>query len=280
MGTREEPSKGGPGRKALPAGRGGVPDGDLAIASGERLAGVLHEVRNLLDGSLRYVLLARRTVTEAGEDPTGSLEQAARQLEVAAQAMQMMLGLTHAAMQGPGLAIGSMLLSEATPVTLSEAVRHALDVVRPMAEEHRVVLSQHVAPSLASCASGALYTVLLNGVRNGVESIARAGGGGTVQVTMLPGGRPRGKKRGGGGSGGEWVEIEIADDGEGTARGVGRSGGWGIGLALARSVVEEMGGELELRARPDGHDRSRPGAILRVVVPLPADGEERIGGAA
>lgn len=266
--------------KALPPGKP-APDADGALLSIEQLASILHEVRNLLDGSLRYVILARKNLEHADGHALDAspVEQAQRQLDIAAQAMQMMSNLTHAAMQGPSLSLGSVLLSEATPITLADAARHALDVVRPLADEHRVTLAQHLAPSLSGRPCGALYTVLLNGVRNAIESIARAGGGGTVQLTMLPAGAPRGKKS----PRSPWVELEIADDGQGTAGArspATRDSNWGIGLAIARNVVEEMGGQLELRARPEAHDRARPGAILRVLVPLALEPDEQIGGAA
>lgn len=274
MAHRDEPKK--PRKpKALPPGRP-APDADGALHSIERLASILHEVRNLLDGSLRYVILARKNLAHAESHHDTPVEEAQRQLDIATQAMQMMSNLTHAAMQGPSLSLGSVLLSEATPVTLADAARHALDVLRPFADENRVTLAQHIAPSLSGRPCGALYTVILNGVRNAVESIARAGGNGTVHVTMLPASGPRGKKA----LRSPWIELEIADDGVGTAAPrSGNDANWGIGLAIARNVVEEMGGQLELRARPEAHDRHRPGAILRVLVPLALEPDEQIGAA-
>jgi len=71
------------------------------------------------------------------------------------------------------------------------------------------------------------------------------------------------------------VTVEVRDSGVGITGDVAqrlfepyfttRSKGTGLGLAIVRRVVEEMGGEVELRNRDDGR-----GALARITLPRPA----------
>lgn len=276
MPPRDTPSENRPPR-ADPA-----PAYDRGIGEIDRLAAFLHEMRNLLDGSLRYVLLAQKSLSTSGEDAVGS---ARRQLEIAGEALERLSGLTHAAMQGPSLTLGSALLAGAKPVTLGEAVEHAAAVVRPLADEDATTLHVRVAPAIVAQPAGPLYAVILNGLKNAVESVRRAGGRGRVELVALPShgtGSPDAHAR-------AWVDLEITDTGAGVrdheaVRRVfdegrpARSDGSGLGLAVARGVVRELGGHIELRTRTDLKDLKRPGAALRVVAPLHHAEPPSIGG--
>jgi signal transduction histidine kinase len=69
-----------------------------------------------------------------------------------------------------------------------------------------------------------------------------------------------------------WVRVEFADSGPGFSsellskgyelfsRGEGQ-GGFGLGLAISKTIVEELGGRLEAENRPDG------GVAIRVLLP-------------
>ncbi len=269
MPPRDTPSENRPPHDHAPA-------HDRGIGEVDRLAAFLHEIRNLLDGSLRYVLLAHKTLSASGEDAVGS---ARRQLEIAGEALERLSGLTHAAMQGPSLTLGSALLAGAKPVTLGEAVEHAAAVVRPLADEDTTTLHVRVAPAIMAHPAGPLYAVILNGLKNAVESVRRAGGHGRVELVALP-------SHGTGATNAQvhaqsraWVDLEITDTGTGVRdheaiRRVfdegrpARADGSGLGLAVARGVVRELGGHIELRTRTDLKDSKRPGAALRVVAPL------------
>jgi two-component system, NtrC family, sensor kinase len=70
----------------------------------------------------------------------------------------------------------------------------------------------------------------------------------------------------------KWVRFEVADSGPGLASGepdkifdpfaaAGRDRGAGLGLAISRTIVEQMGGRLEAENRPTG------GALFRIRLP-------------
>ncbi len=271
-----------PRRKDTTPARLETPTADAGIGETQRLATLLHEIRGLLDGSLRYVLLARRAVEGAAPEQGTPLSEAYRQLAVAAQAMERMSGLAHAAMQGPGLALGSALVSGASPVTMAEAVRHAVDMVRARADEHKVQLKVMLAPRLADSPAGPLYTLLLNTLRNAVDANVRAGGLGQVEIAVVPSPGPEEDD-----SDRLWMSIEVRDEGDGILPQVAKrafeyaySGtglGSGIGLAVARSVVEELGGRIGIGTRKDRGTVLRPGASVHALVPVPQSGDRSIG---
>lgn len=237
-----------------------------------RLEGFAHELRNLLDGSMRCLMLARQRLGEPHSQLARSdIGEAQLQLDIAVSALERMAGLVHAAMQGPALAIGSALLSGTKPATLSEVVAHALAVTRPAAEESRVVLRHEIDREAGALPAGAVYTVVLNGLRNAVESAASMGGGHVMISAAMAGTR---------------IRIRVEDDGVGLSprsrenrfvRGfTTKRDGAGLGLALCRDIVESAGGSISLENGHTGVDRRRPGAVLEIEWPVEHVG--RIGG--
>lgn len=217
--------------------------------------------------------MARKTLAaERAASQIAEITMTDKNLEIAVGGLERIAGIVHAAMQGPGLPIGSSLLCGSRPVTVREAVEHAIEVTRPLAEEHRAAITCEVSPALMDVPAGSLYTVLLNGLRNAVESIHRAGGIGTVRLVVNTSADPRSHDR----SGASWLSITITDDGGGVNahRMASRNG---IGLAVADHIVCEMGGMLDLCTRTDRADTKRPGAIFRVLAPIPSSGDANIG---
>jgi nitrogen fixation/metabolism regulation signal transduction histidine kinase len=117
--------------------------------------------------------------------------------------------------------------------------------------------------------------VILNGLCNALESIARADQskrrGGSIEVVVgvqpIPGTEV------------DLILIDIIDDGKGLATDLegmrafdfgvtSKPGGLGVGLALAREVVREVGGSVELNRRPERMGQPRPGAVFKVVYPI------------
>lgn len=251
-------------------------DGPFAI---ERVEVLSHELGNLLDGSMRCLSLARRLLTRGGSDEE-PIERVSRQLDTVYTAMERMADLVNAAMRGSGSVVGSPTLSPDRPITLGEAIRHAIEVLSPMAAEQGVTIGEALEPSAAALHAGPMYSVILNGIRNGIESVARTGEPGRVEVRAFV--------RGGEGAGSALAVVEILDNGggmpgrEAASRAfrpgyTSKAGGLGVGLSLSREIVNELGGAIDLCARED-LGGARPGAVLRIVFPPPRDRmQQRVG---
>jgi signal transduction histidine kinase len=252
-------------------------DGPFVV---ERLTALTHDLANLLDGSMRCLGLARRALgRELAVVGAEEIDETRRQVDTTVYgALERMADLVQAAMRGSA-AVVSPGEGGGRAITLQEAIAHAARVVAPEALGLKVRVDVSFSDELAGLPAGPLYTVVLNGLRNALESIGRLPesarrDGGRVQILALVRQSPRAGRR--------FVIIEVLDDGAGirsAAAGarafeIGNSskpGGMGVGLALAREVVREVSGTIELRPRPDIADRIRPGAILRIMYAMPKD---------
>lgn len=262
---REIPITGGrPGPVRSRRATGGAPD------AADRLTALTHELRNLLDGSLRWIVIAERDLPEPGDADLGDeLDRTRKQLDTVRRALLQMNELVRTSMS-TGLSLGTPIMSAAARISLAEALDHAVDVVRPRASTLGVELSIALDERAGPRAAGATYTVMLNGLHNAIDSIERRLGGksGTGRIDARLGWTERG--------GINRVVLEIADDGVGPPElddpggafapaFTTKEGGQGIGLALSRQIVLELGGRIELMSRKDVQ-----GAVLRAVFPAPA----------
>jgi signal transduction histidine kinase len=237
----------------------------------DRLATLSHELSNLLDGSMRWLAMARREIRSC----TGELfdaSVASKRLDVVQQSLERMAGLIDGAMRDAARGLGK----PGGPLqhfTLGQSVRHAVDVLTPRASAEGIAIELAIDERAAGLPTGPLYTPLLNGVRNAVDAVERAS-------------RGSGRDRGVGGR--VWVEVamessegvpgllaRIRDTGTGIAHGIDpllasetpRPGGLGIGLALSTTIVEHAGGWLAL-ANTDEGGGTGAGAVLQFWVPL------------
>lgn len=253
-------------------------DGPFVI---ERLTALTHDLGNLLDGSMRCLGLARRALTRrVGGVEGADADESLRQLDTVYGALERMADLVQAAMRGSASVVSSATLSPRRPISLHEAVLHAARVIAPEAVELRTKLDVTFADELDPVLAGPVYAVILNGLRNALESIERVPeamrrDGGRIEVRawvrVSPAATPTPQR---------YVVIEVLDDGVGVRGLAGgakafdlgvtsKPGGLGVGLALARDVVRELAGTIELRPRPDIADTVRPGAVLRITYPWP-----------
>lgn len=245
---------------------------EAVFAEVDRLAGALRELTRMVDDSLITVYRAKATLASAV--PGDAVDQATRLLGTSVSMLERLAESAHAALQGPQVPLGSTLLARARPVTLGEAARHACEVVEPLAKRNGVMIDLDVAKRLDAAPAGPMYAVLLNGVQNAVEAVSRGNagkGGGRVRLVIGPVQSATGD--GLARDGRAWCELSIQDDGPGLA-GVSDSrrffdlgfttkrDGAGVGLAVARSIVQGMGGVIELKPRPEG------GAELHAMFPL------------
>ena len=255
----------------LTRGPGTVPDPVDAPFAVEHLSVLAHEMGNLLDGSMRCLGLVRRALEPLGCGVRDDhLEEARRRVETVYASLERMADLVHAAMRGSGSPLGSPTTLPSRPITLGEALTHAAEVVAPEAGELGIDVLLAAAPELEEVPAGPMYSVILNGLRNAVDSIRRCGDGGRIEVRAGFEAAP--------GSAARLITIEVRDDGVGLPPGLDgnramdlgfstKPGGLGVGLALAREVVRGMAGTIDLMRRSDPRSPARPGAVLRIVYP-------------
>jgi signal transduction histidine kinase len=256
-----------------------TPSPEATFAQVDGVAQLVGKLTDLLDGSMRCIDAAKtnveKTIAVTGH---AAADEACKQLSFAAEQLNKMTDLVRGSLQSASKPIGSPLLSRARPVTLGEAILHAVDVVGPLAQRHQVAVSTQLCDIGTSTPAGGLYTVVLNGLMNAIEAIGRRGGQGWVCVELkeiqAPGGIAYGKDSR------DWFELSITDDGIGPP-GITdlsrvfdmgfttKAGASGIGLAVARSVVQGMGGSIELINAAEKDHPTRRGAILRVRFPSP-----------
>ena len=216
---------------------------------------LLHELGNLLDGSLRNVGLAISKLDEQADD--SAPQPAAREcLRTADLSLQHMAGLLRQWMRTGSADVGTTYRNDAT---LQEITRHALRIMSPVADTHRIELTIDLAPQSLEFPAGKLYPVIINGLRNAVEAVGT--GGVVTMTTELTE---------------DQLEIRITDNGPGInpqlprdADGLVQPGvttkshGQGLGLAISRDIVRALGGSIRLdNAQPEG-------TVLRIQLPTP-----------
>jgi len=267
-----------PEQDPLPFGsRGADADGSprASYTGVDKLGSLLQDLHRLLDQSIEHVDRAKNTLTSESVVTAAAAAVVERHLASAADELERMAELVHAAMQGKATPLGSANLSRARPVTLGEAISHALDVCKPLAAKHRVTCNLTLAPSLSGLPSGAMYTVALNAIQNAIEAVARTNQPGTVDLELRPDAAPR--EAAYGRDQRVWCVLDIRDSGAGLPKNVDprrvfdlgfttKPNGAGVGLGVARSVVQGMGGTVELSARSQTMPDEK-GCLFRVRFP-------------
>jgi signal transduction histidine kinase len=268
-----------------------VPSPEATYITVEKLARLLDQIAGVLGDSMTNLGKASASIAEhsknLGEDVSKRVQD---ELARTAASIERVCEMAHGAMQNRSLALGSPLLSRARPITIREAVEHAAELLRPVLDRQEIDLRIQIPDDLASTPAGPLYTVILNALQNAIESIERRRGPGAVTVSVRKDAPPR--KGGYGRDTREWQTLEIIDDGEGPPQtheparvfDLGFSTkprGTGVGLAVARSVVNSMGGTIELNPNDTRAPLGKRGAVLRACYPAPdAFLNIRLGGVA
>ncbi len=245
---------------SAPTARAAPPSADLATG---HLVQCAHELEDLLE-STRAMILAARSALPTSISASHSSETDINDCLAGLSDSLERMGEVIRAAFSPYTRVRAAL-SEDRP--LIDAVMHVCDALRPMAEERNIRLELDFSPRLVLAVAGPIYTVLANAVRNAIESIER---GGAVEIVAELSTGPEREPT---------IEIDVLDDGKGPPKGpperpfdIGfttKRTGVGVGLALSREIMRELGGWIELR--PRWSDRAeRSGAHLLVRYPLSA----------
>jgi signal transduction histidine kinase len=256
-----------------PPGVHDVRDPSSSPETADKLTVLAHDLSNMLDGSMRWLSLAAAAMPEETQETApDDLTKAREQIGTVLSTLERMSSMVNAAMRSKSVTIGSPILGVSETVNIAMAIDHAVDVVRPMASASGASIKVRIDPRAGRLPAGPLYTVILNGLFNAVQSIGSA-----INVDSLdPGGeieivaRVDAKR--------EETILEILDDGVGLDRKARNNQAFkhgvstkeehaGFGLSMAHQIVEQLEGIITLTQREDRENSTRPGAILRVCVP-------------
>jgi signal transduction histidine kinase len=221
-------------------------------AKDEFLAMISHELRTPLNAMLGWVALLNGGKLDP-EAQGRALEVIERNARAQARLIDDLLDVARI--------VGGQLRLQLRPLDLAQVVERALDATHPAAEAKSIAIAADLDRPLEMAAGDAdrLYQVVCNLLSNAVKFTPDGGG---VEVRL---------KR----EGGE-ARITVRDSGVGIAasflphvferfrQGEERSqGGLGLGLAIARHLVEQHGGTIRADSAGEGQ-----GATFTVTLPL------------
>lgn len=259
---------------------------DAGPNSADHLTTLAHDLSNLIDGSMRWLSLAV-TQMDPNEipntnEPNDQLDAARQQIDTVQQTLHRMSNMVNTAMRSHTVPIGSPMLGVSEAINTAMAIDHAVDVVRPLASQAGVRIEIDINQSAGSIPVGPLYTVILNALFNSIQSISRAtkadslDPGGLIQIAAIID------------QSHDELVITISDDGVGLSPGTNpelpfkhtntsSESSTGIGLSIARQIVDQLEGVITLTNRPNQSTTTRPGALLTVRVPIPHQDESNPG---
>jgi len=221
----------------------------------EFLATVSHELRTPLTAILGWSRMLQGGSLET-DTATRAIETITRNAKAQAQIIDDILDVSR-------IITGNLYL-ELHPIELAPVLELAINVVRPTAEAKgiQIEVDFEQEPAAVPGDSNRLQQVFWNLLSNAVK-FTPAGGKVTVQLRQVD----------------SKVEIEVADTGQGItaeflpfvfdrfrqadSTSTRQHGGLGLGLAIARHLIEIHGGSIEARSRGEGQ-----GATFTVRLPL------------
>ena len=224
------------------------------LANTERLAAlgklaskVAHELNNPIDGIMRYITLAKRTISEEG------LSKPVEYLDHAAEGLKRMVKIITELLEFSRSRYSTL---EDTPV--DKIIDDAIKFIEPKAAAAGVEIERQYQAPGPKVKSGSLFQVFCNLLKNAVEAMPD---GGKITISC-------------GISDDNTTVIKFRDTGQGiepanseaifepffTTKTSGK--GTGLGLAICRDIIEKYGGKITAQNAPD------VGSIFAVYLPL------------
>jgi signal transduction histidine kinase len=219
-------------------------------AVGEVMAGVTHELRNVLMAAVSHNVRLRRRLANADPDTREHVEQIEHALDQAARIFENVLDTARHPTRDRG------------PVSVPDIVRRVVDLKGYDVRRDRIVLRVEFPARFPAVNASAfqLEQVLLNLVGNAHDALKQARRHGAITIA--------------GRVGDAHAIVEVRDDGPGIPEDVlprifepfytTKTSGTGLGLSISAGIVRESGGELTAANLPDG------GAVFRIVLPVAA----------
>ena len=216
-------------------------------AVSEVVAGVTHEMRNVLQGVFGHLWLVRRKLADAPAEVAEHLAQ----VEEACEHVMRIIRTTLDMARQPGDAPG--------PVAVEDVIGRATELKAYDLRRDGITLSVDVPPDLPPIRVSAfqLQQVLLNLITNAQDELCDRDG--RREIVVAAGPDPLG------------CAIEVRDTGPGIPRAIlprlfepfftTKQTGAGLGLAISAGIVERFGGRITAVNRRDG------GAVFRIVLP-------------
>ena len=216
-------------------------------AVNEVVAGVTHEMRNVLQGVFGHLWLVRRKLANA----TPEVDEHLGQVEESCEHVMRIIRTTLDMARQPGDTPG--------PLAVNEVVARATELKAYDLRREGITLTVDVPDDLPRIRASAfqLQQALLNLITNAQEELRDRDGRREITVTAVP--DPLG------------CVIEVRDTGPGIPRAIlprvfepfftTKETGTGLGLAICAGIVERFGGRITAANRRDG------GAVFRIVLP-------------
>lgn len=209
-------------------------------AMGEFAAAVAHEINQPLTAIANYTRLAKRAAEKQDAvTATEAAGNAIRQVDRAAEVVRRLRDFIR---------LGR---SERGPASVEQLATESLSLCRPELEKHGVDIRMEIPRDLPQVIADNLQIqqVIVNLLRNSIEALALAGRfDGRIEIKAA--------------QNGGMVDISVSDNGPGFDADIAgrpitpftttKDDGLGIGLSLARSIVEAHDGKLTIGNGPRG----------------------------
>ncbi|MDD5011691.1 MAG: ATP-binding protein [Phycisphaerae bacterium] len=215
-------------------------------AMGKLASKVAHELNNPIDGIMRYINLAKRTISEA------NLPKPVEYLEHASDGLKRMVQIITELLEFSRNRYSSL---EDTPI--DKLIDDAIKFIEPAAKATSVEIERRYPSGLPTVKGGNLFQVFCNLLKNAVEAMSN---GGKVVISWDisedniavikfrdtgPGFEPENSEE-------IFEPFFTTKTGKGT----------GLGLAICRDIIEKYSGKITAQNSPQG------GSVFTVHLPL------------